>query len=281
LVSVIGYRESWVERLFIEKAELYLRILNSRWSAGAREAELVDKLLAKLGVSRGSTILDLGCGNGRIAVNLALRGYRVVGVDISPLFIKDAGRRAEEYSVSGRVKFITGSALDLDKLVSEEVDTTILYWTTILGYYHDIETNLDILRKISRVTRNGGYLLVLNTSSYDSVACRIGYCGVLEGLSEIDYELAVFEKSELDPARAVLRMKWVFYKKEGRDFKYVDEAVIELRLFTLHELVELASRAGWQFIEAYHSLETLTPYTPGRSRFNVVFKKQVGERTRG
>jgi len=278
-VSTIGYRKSWVENLFIEKAELFLRILNSRWGMGARESELIDNLLAKLGVSRGSTILDLGCGNGRIAVNLALKGYRVVGVDISPVFIEDAERRARECGVSDKVSFITGNALDLDKLLSVEVDATILYWTTILGYYHDLETNLDILRKISRVTRNGGYLLILNTSSYDSIACRIGCCGALEGLSEIDDELVLYEKSELDPTRAVLRIKWVFYKKEGRDLKYLDEAVIELRLFTLHELVDLASRAGWQFIEAYHDLETLTPYTPGRSRFNVVFKKQAGERT--
>jgi len=87
------YKRSWIDKLFIEKAELFLRVLDSRWSQGVREAEYIDKLLAKLGVGRGSTVLDLGCGNGRIAISLALKGYKVVGVDISPVFIEDAIER--------------------------------------------------------------------------------------------------------------------------------------------------------------------------------------------
>jgi len=268
------YKRSWIDELFIEKAELFLRVLDSRWSQGVREAEYIDKLLAKLGVGRGSTVLDLGCGNGRIAISLALKGYKVVGVDISPIFIEDAKRRARECGASDRVKFIIGNALELDKLLSEEVDVAILYWTTIIGYYHDLETNLEVLRKIHRVTRRNGYMLILNTTSYEAAVCRAEYCGATDAFVEVDDKLVLVKKSELDPVRAVMKLKWVFYRRNGRDLKYADEVEFELRLFTLHELVDLANKAGWVFSEAYHSLETLTPYIPGRSPFNVVFKKQ-------
>lgn len=38
-------------------------------------------------LERGSTVLDLGCGGGRIAHALAVRGHRVTGVDVSPEMI--------------------------------------------------------------------------------------------------------------------------------------------------------------------------------------------------
>ncbi len=50
------------------------------------EARLIDAM-----ASPGSSILDAGCGAGRITHALGLRGHRVIGVDADPLLI-DAGR---------------------------------------------------------------------------------------------------------------------------------------------------------------------------------------------
>jgi len=52
-------------------------------------------LLAKNGITAGS-IVDLGCGSGIWARELADSGYRVVGVDISPDMIKMARRHVPE-----------------------------------------------------------------------------------------------------------------------------------------------------------------------------------------
>ena len=44
----------------------------------------VDFIARELGLPAGARILDVGCGTGRHAVELARRGYRVTGVDLSP-----------------------------------------------------------------------------------------------------------------------------------------------------------------------------------------------------
>jgi len=217
-----------------------------------REAEYIEKLLSRLGVGKNSEILDLGCGNGRIAINLAVKGYRVIGVDISQLFIEDARRRAKEHGVADLTEFLIGSVFELGKILGERrVDATILYWTTILGYHHDLDSNIAMLKEIWKVTKDDGYLLILNTANYELAASRSGLCGTASYIEEIDEELVLVEKPVLDHIRATIKSRWIFYKKIVRDLKYIDEVEIEIRLFTPHELVDIAGRAGWIFVEAF------------------------------
>src|SRR5690242_21833370 len=49
------------------------------------EARLVDAML-----TRGSRVLDAGCGPGRVGAELAARGHQVVGVDVDPLLVEAA-----------------------------------------------------------------------------------------------------------------------------------------------------------------------------------------------
>ena len=49
------------------------------------------------------TALDLGCGEGGDAVWLALRGWQVTAVDVSPTALERADRHAAEAGVAGRV----------------------------------------------------------------------------------------------------------------------------------------------------------------------------------
>lgn len=58
-----------------------------------------------LGNAKGKQYLDLGCGSGRYAINLARLGARVVGVDFSDAMLGLARRYAREEQVEGKVEF--------------------------------------------------------------------------------------------------------------------------------------------------------------------------------
>jgi SAM-dependent methyltransferase len=58
--------------------------------------------------------IDLGCGTGTNAVWLAQQGFDVVGLDLSPLAIEQATKRAAQASV--RVHFMAADVLKLDDL---------------------------------------------------------------------------------------------------------------------------------------------------------------------
>jgi len=55
------------------------------------EADFCDRLVA-----RGSRVVDGGCGTGRVGIELARRGHRVVGVDVDVSMLAEARRAAPD-----------------------------------------------------------------------------------------------------------------------------------------------------------------------------------------
>jgi SAM-dependent methyltransferase len=60
-------------------------------------------LWEELAAAAGGPILDLGCGTGRVALHLARRGHRTVGVDVDPELIAALDQRAEGLPLRGVV----------------------------------------------------------------------------------------------------------------------------------------------------------------------------------
>ena len=81
------------------------------WDIGPPQPVFVD--LADRGLLSGR-VLDSGCGTGEHTLLAAARGADAVGVDLSPLAIEKARRKAAERGLAAR--FEVGDALDLGSL---------------------------------------------------------------------------------------------------------------------------------------------------------------------
>lgn len=66
---------------------------------------LVERMLDLAGVTAQDYLIDLGCGDGRIAVAAGLRGARALGVDIEAMRIQEAAAAARIADVEGLVRF--------------------------------------------------------------------------------------------------------------------------------------------------------------------------------
>ncbi len=69
-----------------------------------------DFLIRELGIKPGQSVLDLGCGTGRHSIELARRGFRVTGLDISAGMLGEAKKRAAAANVE--VSWIEANAAD-------------------------------------------------------------------------------------------------------------------------------------------------------------------------
>jgi tRNA (mo5U34)-methyltransferase len=64
----------------------------------------------------GWTALDIGCNAGFYAFELAKRGARVTGIDVEPLFLRQAEWAAREFDLADRVDFRRMAVYDLHQL---------------------------------------------------------------------------------------------------------------------------------------------------------------------
>ena len=117
----------------------------------AREAEVIWRLLS---LESGDAVLDLGCGHGRIAIELAKRGAEVTGLDRSPAFLDLARKDAAAANVP--VTFVEG---DMRDLPWRETFDAVVIWFTTFGYFDDDE-NEQVLREVAKALRPGGRLLI-------------------------------------------------------------------------------------------------------------------------
>ncbi len=60
----------------------------------------VDFLLEELSLKPGALILDIGCGTGRHSIELAKRGYKVTGIDLSTKMLAKAAESAKAAGVN-------------------------------------------------------------------------------------------------------------------------------------------------------------------------------------
>ncbi len=255
----------WTKGFFIDKAHLFLRIMNLHWEVAEAEAKGIAKILSKHGVSKGK-ILDLMCGNGRIAVNLAKLGYEVVGIDFSSLYIEDAKRKARDHNVEKNTRFVLGDIRELDSVVNESgFDAVINVWTSI-GYY-DEKTDEEMFSKAAELSKDNAILVIVNTASRDSILRTF----MPRSISCWE-DLVVIEDHEFNKFTSRMKSIWIFYERRGEDLIYIDKLELNLRLYSIHELYNLLKKASWEIIETYKSLRTLEQGGP-TDPINIVAKK--------
>jgi demethylmenaquinone methyltransferase / 2-methoxy-6-polyprenyl-1,4-benzoquinol methylase len=118
------------------------------------------RLVALAEVRPGAAALDLCCGTGDLAFELARRGAHVTGLDFSPAMLDVARRRAG--GRPGDVEFLTGDAMHLPLADNAFDIVTMGYGLRNLA---DWETGL---REMIRVAKPGGRVLVLEFGKPDN-----------------------------------------------------------------------------------------------------------------
>ncbi len=100
---------------------------------------------------RGSYLLELGCGPGSSSLMLNQNGFRVMGLDISPLFLKEAKNKKCE-----GLEFIAGDILDLP-FSNDSFDIVSCFLT--IEHLTDVPRALE---EMARVTKSRGLIIILS-----------------------------------------------------------------------------------------------------------------------
>ena len=106
-----------------------------------------------------SKILDVSCGIGTQSIGLALRGYSIVGLDISPNAVERARHEAKERGLS--IEFHVGDMRDLSYFFGEKYDLAIACDNSLPHLLSDEQIELALIQMQSVVRVGGGCIITV------------------------------------------------------------------------------------------------------------------------
>jgi len=207
---------------------------------GMRTKAEVRFLVRLLRLRPGARILDVPCGYGRHAVELACRSFRVTGIDISAALLAQARHAAADLGVE--VEFRRG---DMRRLGYRRQFDAVLNLFTSFGYFGDA-ADLQVLRRFRRALRParagepGGWL-VLHLINRDWVVRRYR-----PGSRSRKGRFVVSEESAFDFATSVITTHWT--ARRGRQ---VFRGTSRLRMYCCHELMGMLRQVGFSRIQVF------------------------------
>lgn len=151
---------------------------DARWRSMERagenihgEADLVEALLAETG---GTRVLDAGCGTGRVAIELAVRGVTVVGIDADEQMLSSARTKAPG------IFWCEADLSDPDAIPTGPFDLVLLAGNVVT--FLEPGTEAQVLANLADRLAPGGVLLAgfslspdqLSVDRYDGLAADAG-----------------------------------------------------------------------------------------------------------
>jgi SAM-dependent methyltransferase len=211
-----------------------------RW---AEVPEIIDRIERLAGLKPGAAVLDACCGPGRHSLELASRGYRVTGVDITEAYLQAAressgGLEGLAFVRSDIRSFEGGAAFDL-----------ALNLFTSFGYFADPADDLEALRRLRASLKSGGKLVLETQGKETSVRDFVPGESFERAGCEVRTEFSVVGPWE------GLRERWILRAPDG---KVVDRSFV-LRLYSGTEMRERLLEAGFSKAEIYGDLDG-SPY---------------------
>jgi SAM-dependent methyltransferase len=244
--------ENWWENFFHGVA---LDFWRAAIPAELTHAE-ADFLTKQLQLTNSAKVLDVPCGNGRLSIELAQRGFALTGVDIAKEFIDEAKGSSLQAGVN-----VDWRNQDMRALPwAGEFDGAFCFGNSF-GYLDD-EANADFLKAVYQTLKPGARF-------------------ILDAPAIAECMLPTFQPSRsLEIAGIKVDIEHRYDHEQGRmfnDFTFTRDGVVDKRpssqrTYTYRELIELLRAASLEPVAAYGSL-TEEPFKLGAHRLLLVSQK--------
>jgi len=216
-------------------------------------------LIDHLNCTPGAHLLDVPCGNGRLSFEIASRGLRVTGVDISPEFIEEARSIAVQTKQSagstGDTEFILGDMRRLDG--TGTYDGAYCFGNSFAFLeYAEMEI---FLARLARALKARARFVIETGMAAESVIQDFEEqsCHELGDLSLTINERYIAAESCIDS-------EYTFRQKGKTETRMAREWI-----YTVAEIRRMLHRAGFEVLDLYGSLKC-DPYQLGSRELFIV-----------
>jgi len=201
----------------------------------ARTAQEIGFIEVELALRPGARLLDVGCGFGRHTIELARRGYDVLGIDPAAAMIVAARQRAATAAVSPQFRQERGEQFQTET----PFDAAICLFTS-LGQITEQGENSGLVQRVQAALKPGGQFVV-EVPQRDTAVHQLkanDKLGTGERYTAVSRRYNPADQTITENFRLVSPKKTRTYN-------------LHYRLYSRDELVALLSEAGFTIQAAY------------------------------
>lgn len=219
----------------------------------------IEFLSSQLNCAPGAAILDIPCGFGRHAVELARAGYRVTGVDISDRFLLNLERQARTENMS--ISIYKGDMLEVDWGTGF---SGAICMGNSFGYFSIVHMK-QWIEKVAGSLLPGARFIVNSGMIAECILPNFRHYTSNNIYTVRDIRMEVDNQYDLTGGFITSHL---LYTKAG-----ITEAhAYRHYVFTLGEVTRLFNQSGLAMLAAYGSTDA-TPFQPGDRQVFMVAEK--------
>lgn len=219
-----------------------------------------------------STLLDVGCGTGSLALNMAESFGTVVGIDPDTEMLEKANIKALQFKMDrhrelehlGKWVFLSKGMEDLSTEFAPESFDVVLCLGNTLVHLPDREAVVSFLLEAFKILKPGGRLII-QVINYDRI-----FAQQLPGLPTIENDLIKFERSYTYPDHP--ESVNFITKLTVKETSEVIENEVPLLALRPDKLLAFLHTSGFQDLQTYGNFKG-DPFTPDSQPFIVSAKK--------
>jgi len=236
----------------------YLYFLESTLAAEDTPKQC-DFIEAVLRLDKGAKVLDLGCGHGRHAIELAARGHDVLGVDLVEGFLDVAMEAAKKRDI--KLGLVHGDARGFQ---SDAVFDGVVCLFDAFGYFGDDGDEQVLLNMFAALVPGGRLLLDLRPRE---ILGRMPAVSVLDkGNGDMMIDRHQFD---VETGRLVDRRTYV---RDGR----ARTVAFSVRLYTFTEMRRLLQLVGFEIAGFYAGYDlAASPPNVASTRMLILARKPL------
>jgi SAM-dependent methyltransferase len=224
-------------------------------------ADYIEKVFAKNGI-KPSLVLDLGCGTGNFTMEMARRGYEMIGIDISADMLSCAKSKAENEKLD---------ILYLNQDMTQfELYGTVDAIVCMMDSVNYITSKNDVKRLFKLVNNylNPAGLFIFDINTYYKFDKTLDKNVFYDVGEEITY---IWENS-FDKRRGICEFDLTFFVKEGEYYNRYEEIHFE-RAYTHPEITDFIEYSEMKLVSIYDELSFKTPGADSVRNFFVCREK--------
>lgn len=205
----------------------------------ASEAEFVDRLIRRHSDERARTILELACGTGSHALELAKRGYVVTATDVSETLLAQAREKQKSTELSVTVAWQDMTTLDVR---GRPFDAAMCLFDSI-GYVLTNESLTEVFAGVREHLRDNGLFII---EFWHASAMLRGYQPVrLRRVRTDTGEILRLSETILDIEQQTATVRYSILEPANGDLVSIEMETQRNRFFLIQEMKALGRSNGF------------------------------------